>query len=435
MIFNNEIVMEKYLGKTKEFTEIEKQFAILIPKIHKLFPPMFKSLILNGTPQSSNSNSVTKITESKENKKIEELFRKKFDLKKFSIVWYNSGKPNAFTTPGAFLFISKNKNSEGQYKNPKKSIYVMIDVKLLTYFDFTPDEMVAIILHEIGHNFYSSVYHTCDFLLSSYEMLISLQYHLKYDNPKLSKSVNNLIKIIKTTSVGASLLDVIGNLGWASAGISIGEKIKDSLGFIGTIIRDYNEYMMNIMGFLFPLNIYNAIMMIRLNPIQIVKSFFRSSLGYSSERFADNFVADHGYGVSMGTSLTKMDHPKYVLSKVAFDSSPIGASIIGLVTVPAKVITILTDPHPSTDKRIYQQLDRMKEDFKDKSLTPEFKKELSSQINYYENICKNYEADKDKKTKDGLIFAWLTRLIMEKIVGSISDFRELVWKLDPHSKA
>ena len=123
----------------------------LIDLIKSKYLP-FKDRILNGENFLIEINS-SEINNSEHNKLVEKMFKDIFDLKDFKLIWYTSPKSGASTPtcPLSFLDPNYKKDEKGHRINNKLFIGVYLYTGLITYSNLNEKELLAVILHEIGH--------------------------------------------------------------------------------------------------------------------------------------------------------------------------------------------------------------------------------------------------------------------------------------------
>jgi hypothetical protein len=137
------LITEAYIGKTETLREIEEQVGIVRRSVKRY----------------------TDIDKSKEVQKLNRLVEKQFGMDVFALHIDQSKMMDAYSVPIASRFdISFSRNLSKMVvgdttngfrfkKNNNFCIMVCLSYGLLTYDKFTDAEIVAIMLHEIGHNF------------------------------------------------------------------------------------------------------------------------------------------------------------------------------------------------------------------------------------------------------------------------------------------
>jgi hypothetical protein len=202
------------------------------------------------------------------------------------------------------------------------------------------------------------------------------------------------------------------------------------------LYRLFNEILYNGSGFL---NLQN----IKMNPVEVVRSLprllYRMAstdlvFGYHDERFADNFVADHGYAEDLASALVKFEKNKKNISVMATDSIPGLNWMSDFIRLQVSFLLLFLDEHPRNITRIRSGLNRLKQNAKDPNIDPRTRKELDNEIAEYEKFYSDYLA-LSKNNNKSRIFSWLYNVIVDRLFGGIGDLRELSWRvLDSKSK-
>ena len=100
---SDSVTTESYFGKRAEFEKAER----LVDQI--------RDLIVNKKASGS-------ITNTKQNKALEEIFRNVFGFKRVHILWIDAVVPNAFTVMSSFVYKGS-KESKSIVKDPSKGYY------------------------------------------------------------------------------------------------------------------------------------------------------------------------------------------------------------------------------------------------------------------------------------------------------------------------
>ena len=151
---NIDILTEAYYGKKPEFKKIEELLEIIIQRCHN---------IKSGTGDIEINNS-------KELNQIESLFEKAFGMEEMHLTFYTISYGsiitsikikkvmgvNAYTYPSFTAYFKPKKDK--QLTGDDLVCNVFIDVNLVTSLELTTGELMAIILHEIGHCYNGSFF-------------------------------------------------------------------------------------------------------------------------------------------------------------------------------------------------------------------------------------------------------------------------------------
>lgn len=411
-----DILLEAFIGKNrKEFGLIEDELKKIISIIKRGYPAFkdrgFKEHTLD----------VEKLNKSDHTKTINRLFKKIFDLKDFSVAWTASGLSNAMTIPRSFMVFDKQyrKQPDGTHANKHMFVGVILHAGLVVHSGMNEKELLAIILHEIGHNFYNSIFHTLSLIpltlflapvkLNPSFYLVPIITILANGSGKFSRMTFEHVKLFEETIHKIPVLKQI---------VTIFNDVTENfrrggvVNIVSKVIETIRKQILASKG---------KILVSGFNPFQMI---FR----YNVEKHADSFAVDYGYGLDLASALTKLNRaPETVMGKLIDDSYILhmGADA---VEISFEIFSSTLTGYPTNQNRVRTTLDRLKRAAKDKTLSPEVRAELEDQIKEYEEwYTKHYLT---LSTKEGRVVSAIYNNIMEKVFGGKADLREIVHALD-----
>lgn len=363
-----DIAMEEYYGTTPNLEKGVKALEVICRKI-------------NG---SSYTEAIRlDITNSKENKILIECFKKEFGFRTMNLFWDNGAVPNAFTVTGGLILdpnpgdlpYGQSRQKSKYYDNQHRyDCYVVVIMELVRKLQLTARETMAIILHEIGHNF---------------------------DHLWISTFVN-LLSIISTTGISE-----LRKLLYKYGVIPINAAIQDASPILKRALTLINDLSFEI-DFL-PFNI-NELIQIALNPIGAIFGLAMTPKEY----FADSMAKNYGFGADFATGTAKMGDPKKMngVMKRGIYQTPILRTLMDLVATPCDFVVMIFDMHPFDENRMTAIRNDLKKDLADpevpKQLKPRIKKEI-------EIIDKAIAEDEDNALNDQRFLAFLRKKIFNKI--------------------
>jgi len=410
-------VTEAYYGKPKEFLIIEKELDKIIQIIRK-DNPKFSDL-------KEKINTPIKITDLNKNDSvilIEKLFKQKFGFGEFYLCFYYPMKPvllttpfNAFTIPRAFNFFHR--DNTGSTDVSTMHVGVNIDILLVLYADLTAEEIMAVILHEIGHNMDISMFT----LLSKLPLDIMLV-------PEFIK--NGPVYIINTLMV-LGIYDVFNLGGKYTNTIKLVESllINKFPGLLRAATTFWEGYL-NIMAYFKVKSFINVIKGPELIVLGALNS--RNIFGYAGEKYSDSFASTYGYGPAMMSFQNKLHKRENLISDQIIYKIPLLNWGYDLLNVTLGMLTAIADPHPQDAVRINSQLDKLKRDLKDPDLNPRLRKTLEDDIESSEKFINEYYLDFNKNDNSRRIFSWMLNYMTIKVFHNMVDFRELFELVSNH---
>lgn len=370
----DKLIQEAYYGKLPEFIKIEELLASVIQKAKK------------EGPLKCNPNKYPEM------QKICKMFCKIFGFKKSIIYWEVPRVPDAYTYSMTAMLIYTDKKKfiqktdRGFYDNSGTTILtVYISVGCLET-GLTEQELLACILHEIGHNFDLSNYHKFDMILQS--ILNPLLFHetheiKKHPEDTRKEAENYKKKVYK--DVKSENEEIYNN-----------QRRRN---------RKFKNYEKDMEKYIKQNNISNF----RSIPIHAITNIAKfifmpfvnayTLAGKKGELFADSFATAYGYGKDLISALGKLsDTRRYYDPK-----SKVSIFLNDLATLQGEIVSSLSDVHGTDMERCQECIEKLKWDLKHNDFPPELKQELVNEINSmtacYKEFTRRTPEEKLKITK------------------------------------
>ena len=327
--------------------------------------------------------------------KFSRLVESKFGFYRFALSVDPSPSYNAYVMNVGFMASDKYyeefgkglkvyKGSDGFHydKNAGVTGIGVILYGLLQDEDFTNREIMAILLHEIGHTFTDAVLNVSGVMTSSSYLT------------KIFSKINGLVQ--KQLESGDKVSDDkvdkdMSTLNITKAFSSLKQGIKNLTKFSVNKITD-----------------------------GIKRKIRRDNAGnmqyydYTNEKFADTFASMYGYSVDLNEALGKLDSKVYsALTKDTVKPKSLKFySELSYYMVDGYLGFLLgaLDPHPMGATRIKTQIDYLNRTLKDTTIDPKMKVALQKQLDQYQEILKqslDYESNPDSFTALKAYYAWL----------------------------
>lgn len=291
--------------------------------------------------------------------------------------------------------------------NSKYSMRMFLGMELfLPYGEntLTGGEILAIMLHEIGHNFYVGPIREfgVEFLgaLTAAD-LISYIHDYIYGHAIVE---------------GSSVIDeyIPDNM---KTGMT---QFVNTVGMITTPIGQFNTAF-KILRALIEISIYIGLLVSRM----IVK-IPRAIIKYDSEKYSDAFATSYGYGAELSSALDKLGHLKFVGLSDNKNAQYVLDFLYALYRIPLQMILALCDEHPNTQGRLKNDIKYMEEAGK-KIIDPSLKKEFDIEMKKMYDLrdqTKAYMGPNPIKLNNKFI------AIIQDLL-SISDIKDLTTSLYP----
>lgn len=435
MIYNTEqreMILEKFVGSSDpRMQEIEKCVTEIVNMINEgtlATTDILNINALNARQQKFGNvmgYTTKELNDSKANKRLQKLFADFFELKEMFILWDTLPSPNAFTLCKTYLILDKNQTTKlnGQHVGKGKFINVTVTAELVRTLRLTPREVLAIILHEIGHNFYNSPFQILSMLPLNFSTIVS------------QKAVHGLMSSL----IGLLIRDFI----------PMDRLYQKAAQTVYRLLHKYRilEDMYRLVGTIFAgtdniISIIKAIMhsgkdfksMLKVYTSGNIFTFwldFNFLFLYNVEKYADSFATDYGYGVDMMSALEKLSGVQGAMVRGVTHEDRVSGFIGDYLTFLSELNATIVSGYPSNQNRIRTVLDRTRRSLNDETLHPKVRKELEQQLKDCEHFYYKEYLDKDRVSNRGLVYSWMSRNLIEKCFGGKMDFREAIHAIDP----
>ena len=318
--------------------------------------------------------------------KLNELFADTFGFKTFGLYVRNSAQYRACTLSLGYrldsgVLPSQLKSSSKGFKYDKKDGYsgmVIINTSIFCNPKFTDREVLAIILHEIGHNFSGAI----DPVIFAFNLPFRFIYSFSI--------LFDYMTALYDTDLWVKEL-------FASSNITLEQynKLNDKIN------RKYPEFKNGVNLFTKYINMFKdlaqdfkrlmSITFVLSKPVDAISTVLHNMLrrlGYGTmllipnhrdEKIADSFATMYGYGADLSSALTKFNSDELFFSGNLINA-PIIGSIYNLLMIPIEFIVHLFDEHPNEISRINSQLQYCNKEISEANLDPKLEIELRQNI-------------------------------------------------------
>lgn len=370
------LVTEAYFGKTPTILEIEKQIGVI----------------------RSSMKKYTDINRSPEVLKLNRLFEKQFGMDIFSLHIEQNNTINAYTIPVAKCFdiafneilsrkVVANQKDGYRFKEGNNlCIICNVYMGLLNCTDITDAEIVAVILHELGHNFADAIYKD-----------------IEIANKAQMKNIVSLLVYETILSLG---LVAIPNLIYYKKNTNTYKKKQESktkqrkihglLKGLKATCTDFNDYVNEIV---------NRIMIGTLSSNSSSKSDkptsskVKRSINRQNEVIADKFAAIYGYGPEQASALMKMEKQVSKAEKFVDKIPVIGKMANQSFNDIFKDIHKF-DCHPHVIQRLNEEIKTLKAELEKCDLDPKLVKAMKNQIKQLEDLKNELTKITDNMTEE-----------------------------------
>lgn len=351
--FNQFILDESYFGK-KPIAKIQTAMDIIFEKVSK--------------------NSNIDLRNDPSNKELQKAICEQFGFKQCSIYWSN--KPyatDAYTcvcvkilhTP--FITYNHGNNSNGFYDdNHELKVFIDIDQNMITAANMTSEEMVAILLHEIGHNFDYSLWSITGqwcgiFAVITRTVLQPTRKNFKSATglglriigvelaPGLYQDIRNIDNLIMNTipPIGIFVRTV------SHIGVNVYK-------LFGSIIKPVKSTIKTIKKF------KNLPVELVMLPFNTLGNLIKGTFNRRGEIYADSFAVSYGYGAELATALEKLT---VFENQAEWGRDSFIAPFYDFTMLQSDIIDVFTGSGTDTQRRIVNMIGKMDQDLEQSGLS------------------------------------------------------------------
>lgn len=413
--YRDSVITEAYVGKTPLLLECEKA----IQKIR----------------ESKNNSFYKDINRSKEILELNRLLEKQFGMEICCVQLYPSKILNGYTMVLGNTFdvaeeldlaqwVIADKQNGYRFK-PGNNFCINVHLAQALFMDdnFTNAEIVAIILHEIGHNFADCIYDPIGF--ANKDGMIA------YKKAILAMTLIGIIILIATGDIsgwfkGLYHLRVLNNKYRNTQAKKERRKAPNILRSIINGIRgnvnDFNYFVDSVLNRLFGKTWLKAKK--KAAELSGAKERARNSLARQNEVIADKFAGIYGYGPDQVSALFKFDSIPGAAEKFVQGLGKFGEEANYLYQ---KIVEDLCDfdCHPHNIQRAYEEIKLLENELKKESCDPKAKEAIQKQIDDIKLVINEFlkireEFSKSEKAKR-LYYAYVNGSCPDAISDEIEN--------------
>ena len=394
-------VNEMYFGKTKDIMELEQM-------IHNL-----REKYAVASSQITNYNRFSDISRDKALLEIGNKISEIWGFAECSVNVYFSEYPNAYTYPVTYSMdvepekmIVKGANG---YKYSKQSnFYTMfyISSAMICNKDYTDGEIMAVLLHEIGHSFSAANLEKCELVKAGRESYIFNMIMNMFYDPSYA------VSLVTNTNMYKKVMTMLNN------------KKKDGKG-VYVSSDTLNKFLNNVYKVIFVLPFKLTGISALINKLSASefgqyikrvthndKAMKNMAHGRTDEYLSDSFAMMYGYGPDQSTALAKM----YFSEKDAFNDFCKKVPIVGKLNESSEfsywVLAETFSQHPSLPARVDNILKELQDELKKSNLSPTMKKKIQDNIKDLEEFKDSVrKMNIDKSDPNKMKKEWLKVMI------------------------
>ena len=479
--FNIVPVNERYYGKSKDILKIEKA----IGEYRKKYMPKTADEIFKNPQILKGSYTDAKLFD------ISKAIKDAFGFKAVSLIIKPASLPNAATLPvicGTTKDIVDYSSGHPRFKKEAEiSCIIEINTPLIFNPEMTDEEVTAVLLHEIGHNFQFDILKDAATARLSFNVLTVVSAILRVYGTVDAAQQAGLTpfkrKTQKITSAATALVLVAIALCCSkshkkrNAEIEeFAEKIKNDTEFrqkeedkanaaANKAAKQYNELygekstreklyvalspvfiilsaiaLPGMMADLFGEWAGGTVVTFAKNILKtkVASTLLTKNANYNNEKIADNFAAELGYGVQSATAEAKMANFANTNKPGSEGYSRAIDNISKLMWLPCNMLTDILECHPGEVNRSKLYYKELCNDLEKGYFDPAMKSELEKNIADIDAFME--ASDKAKKNIDNADDPNAERSVVTGVIDLIvsvgmnisGGIKEAISKIEPH---
>lgn len=272
-----------------------------------------------------------------------------------------------------------------------KNVCIFLQSTLVTTYDLNAEEMMAVLLHEIGHSFNMHIILT---------MMMTVSFiHAPF------------------TFVSMSISQLLHARIFASTAKFMNRIMPE---FLSRIFRKFNAliipYMQSITPPLYILTFIRNLKKTIFNPQlppevrrRMLYDIFTAGITeYAAERHSDSFASAYGYGYGLSSGLRKITYMSEKTEKMIEKGSD--TTVFDMMDALGSTLIAFIDPHPATITRVKNQINKLNRDLNSVK-DPELKKEIKAQIDQIQELYDNYYSKENSTTEMNKYRAMLDKVL------------------------
>lgn len=311
--------------------------------------------------------------------------------------------------------------------------------------EYTDREVMAVILHEIGHNFQevaldydgkfglNFIKRNMGALMYFKVIVDSIVQSITKANPMIAvDTVKSLVESLFTTSMWFERMEADATKLFARSFPAAFRTLDIFMTGTGKVSGFLTDIVGSVMYLFNTFLLYNPLTLLLnvgitllggMNPINMVTL----GVAYNEERFADNFATMYGYGPETASVQKKFATHGFTNSaQNVLNHSPMIGAFADLVWAPINVATRMFDEHPSHTVRMEDQAKLLRRELERNSNNPRMKQQIKKEMLEVEAIAREFDecyrntlsANDISKWEDPKVYTHLLQEIVYKLCGN-----------------
>ena len=324
---------------------------------------------------------------------------------------------------------------------------------LFTNPKYSDREIMAVILHEIGHNFQevaldyegklglNAIKKNMGALMYFKVVLDNLIDAITSGNPSIAiNTVTSLVEDLFTNSMWFGRFEA-DTTRWFGTTFPAAFRSLDIVGTgIGKVGSFFSDIINSVAYIFSTFMLYNPVTLLTMIGAQLIKglnplNMVTLGVAYNNERFADNFATMYGYGPETASVQSKFETHSFANSaENALNHSPLIGCFADLVWAPVVAAGHMFDPHPSGKVRMEDQAKLLRRELERNSNNPRMKQQIKKEMLEVEAVAREFDecyrntlkASDFSQWEDPKVYTHLCKELVYKLSGNRDFASKLV---------
>lgn len=380
-----------YYGKPKELVSAEKCLDRICTRIHN--------------DKIGTLNIRMNINQSKDNVELQQHLKKQYGFKTIVLNWNSDLTPNGmtFASMGIIFDDAPNKLVSNNQSNPyfdtdhRYACTIVLNVGMIKDMELSGGETLAIILHEIGHNFDNLI--TAD--ISKAFTYISIAS----GEGGLAERIIGLLGVYGFSKLLRERGDLLADFQNKYPVIRFLITLKDGIKYHVSAAKKMITFLRVMQG---------TRKYVAPDPVDVISGL----LNRRGEYFADSFPVKYGYGTELSSVMYKFSHNEKMrpIPRRMIDNIPVLKTVYDVTVIPVEMLLCDSyEEHPFDENRMIAMQRDLERDYASDEVPASLKPEIKRQIDAIASIRKQ---DIDDTGLD-IPFTKIRKLLMNWIMPDL----------------
>lgn len=337
-------------------------------------------------PRASLNNQSKELTE------FNRMMENEFGFKTFALTTAANSDPNLYTYSISLNFdvigshmkdnLAISKQGFKYLQKAKYSCLVVATSAVILDEHITDEELMALILHEVGHNFTGALSGQTMTLIGVRKFLYAFEIFID-----ILRGQANIAGSVKAVFQNTNHYKTLRNKFFAALETNgFGRIFKFSIELINNVFEAISDLVGQVSYALMTLFLYSPLVQIISMLSQVPRGLDTILGGVRDEQIADSFAGMYGLGPQLASGLDKIMYGRHKMTsvKTILNDTPLIGQMTDIIWFPTNMVAGVFDSHPSNAERYRNQMELLKRELQNQNVDPKMRKEIESELKMLE---------------------------------------------------